>query len=101
MIRYRNLGSRDTRGGYHESRKCRKLVISIVACEGAGGIGSIFTVSQIPTWYATLQKPPYTPPNSAFGPVWISLYLLMAIAVFLLWQRGLDKDKAKSAFILF
>ena len=46
-----------------------KLVVGIVACEGAGGIGAIFTMPAIPTWYAGLKKPAFTPANSAFGPV--------------------------------
>jgi len=58
-----------------------RLVISIVACQGAGGIGAIFTAPAITTWYAGLKKPSFTPPNSVFGPVWITLYLLMGIAV--------------------
>jgi benzodiazapine receptor len=59
-----------------------KLVLSIVACEGAGGIGAIFTTPAIPTWYKSLKKPAFTPPNYVFGPIWITLYLLMGIAVF-------------------
>ncbi len=68
-----------------------KLIVSIVACEGAGGIGAVFTTPAIPTWYAGLKKPAFTPPNSAFGPIWITLYLLMGIAVFLVWREGLNQ----------
>lgn len=78
-----------------------KLVVSIVVCEGAGGIGAIFTTPAITTWYATLQKPAFTPPNPAFGPVWITLYLLMAIAAFLIWRMGLDTAGVKAALGLF
>lgn len=77
-----------------------KLVASIVICEGAGGIGGVFTVSAIPAWYATLAKPSFTPPNSVFSPIWITLYLLMGIAVFLVWRHEL-KDAVVPAFILF
>ena len=78
-----------------------KLIVSIVACEGAGGIGAIFTTPAIPTWYAGLKKPAFTPPNSAFGPVWITLYLLMGIAVFLVWREGLGQEGVTAAFIVF
>ncbi len=78
-----------------------KLAFSIVLCEGAGVIGGIFTAGSIPVWYAALRKPPFTPPNWVFGPVWITLYLLMGIAVFLIWRRGLREPKAKTAFIVF
>jgi tryptophan-rich sensory protein len=82
-------------------RDILKLVVSIVICEGAGGIGAIFTTPAISTWYAGLQKPFFTPPNSVFAPVWLTLYLLMAIAAFLIWRKGLNTQSAKPALILF
>jgi benzodiazapine receptor len=78
-----------------------KLVIGILASFAAGGIGSLFTFRAIPTWYASLKKPPYTPPNWVFGPIWTILYILMGISVFLIWQKGLATDGAMLAFILF
>jgi len=78
-----------------------KLIVSIVACEGAGGIGAIFTTPAIPTWYANLKKPAFTPPNSVFGPIWITLYLLMGIAVFFVWRQGLSQEGVTVAFIVF
>jgi len=78
-----------------------KLAISILACFVAAGIGSLFTFKAIPNWYAGLKKPPYTPPNWAFGPVWTTLYILMGISVFLIWQSGLAANGALLAFILF
>jgi benzodiazapine receptor len=78
-----------------------KLIISIVACEGAGGIGAIFTTPAIPTWYAGLKKPTFTPPNSVFGPIWITLYLLMGVAVFLVWREGLGREGVTIAFVIF
>jgi len=78
-----------------------KLIIGIMACEAAGGIGAIFTTPKIPTWYAVLKKPTFTPPNSVFGPIWITLYLLMGIAVFLVWREGFDQEGVSIAFALF
>jgi translocator protein len=78
-----------------------KLVISILACFAAAGIGGLFTARSIPTWYPGLKKPRYTPPNQVFGPVWTTLYILMGISVFLIWQKGLDFDGAIPAFTLF
>ena len=78
-----------------------ELIISILACQGAGGIGAIFTTPTITTWYAGLKKPAFTPPNSVFGPVWITLYLLMGIAVFMVWRQGLSEEGARIAFIVF
>jgi tryptophan-rich sensory protein len=78
-----------------------KLVISIIACFAAAGIGSLFTFKAIPQWYAGLKKPPYTPPNRAFGPVWTALYILMGISIFLVWQNGLAVNGVLLAFTLF
>jgi benzodiazapine receptor len=78
-----------------------KLIVSIVVCQGAGGIGAIFTTPAIPTWYKGLKKPSFTPPNAVFGPVWITLYLLMGVAVFLVWREGLGGEGVTAAFIVF
>ena len=78
-----------------------RLVISILASFAAAGIGSLFTFKAIPTWYAGLKKPRYTPPNWAFGPVWTILYILMGISVFLIWQKGLATPGVMLAFTLF
>jgi translocator protein len=78
-----------------------KFIISILASFAAGGIGTVFTFKSIPTWYAGLKKPRYTPPDGVFGPVWTTLYILMGISVFLVWQKGLATDGALLAFTLF
>ena len=78
-----------------------KLLSSIVICQAAGVIGSLFTTPSIPTWYASIKKPSFTPPDSVFGPVWITLFLLMGIALFLVWREGLGDRKARNAFIIF
>ncbi len=48
-----------------------------------------FTASSVHGWFRTLARPPGTPPNWVFGPVWTMLYLLMGIAAWLVW-RGRD-----------
>ncbi len=65
----------------------KKLLLSIVVCLSAGFIGSVFTFPSIPTWYAGLTKPVFSPPNWLFGPVWTTLYILMGIAMYLVWQK--------------
>ena len=78
-----------------------KLVACIAGCELAGVIGSIFTIRRIPTWYASLKKPSFRPPNWLFGPVWIVLYLLMGIAAYLVWQKGTENPDVELAIIAF
>ncbi|MEI7512910.1 MAG: TspO/MBR family protein [Candidatus Uhrbacteria bacterium] len=77
------------------------FVLSIAICETAGLIGSVFTFSSIPTWYAALVKPPLNPPSWVFGPVWTILYALMGIAAFLIWQKLEKNKKAKESLMLF
>lgn len=62
--------------------KISKLIVSIGICLGAGVIGSFFTVSSIPTWYAAINKPIFSPPNWVFAPVWTVLYILMGISLY-------------------
>ncbi len=74
------------------SRSLIGLGIWIALCFGAAFLGSIFTTPSIPGWYAGLIKPSWTPPDWVFGPVWSVLYLMMAVAVWLVWrQYGLSK----------
>jgi translocator protein len=78
-----------------------KLLASVVACQLAGALGAIFTRAAIPVWYAALKKPPFSPPNWIFGPAWITLYLLMAVAAFLVWQKGMAHPGVGAALAVF
>jgi len=78
-----------------------RLIISIIVCQLAGIIGSIFTTPAIPGWYASLKKPAFSPPNWLFGPVWITLFLLMGISLFIVWRKGADTPLVRSALMIF
>lgn len=78
-----------------------RLVASILICQGAGLIGSVFTTPAIPTWYAALRKPFFRPPNWLFAPVWITLFTLMGISAFLVWRKGLGDPQVKIALTIF
>ena len=75
-----------------------RFVASVVICEAAGLIGSVFTISAIPGWYATLQKPWFTPPNWLFAPVWLTLYFLMGVTLYFLWGKRQQAGAALGAF---
>ena len=81
--------------------KWLKLSVAVIGCELVGIIGSVFTVSAIPNWYSSLNKPFFSPPNWLFGPVWTLLYLFMGISLYLIWQQGVQKKKIKTALKYF
>ncbi len=78
-----------------------QLVSSIVVCQLAGLIGTLFTVPAIDTWYTGLKKPVFNPPNWLFAPVWIMLYFLIGVSAFLVWREGLSKRETRTAMLLF
>jgi tryptophan-rich sensory protein len=63
------------------------LVAFLVVCFAAAGIGGVVTTPKIGTWYATLVKPSWNPPNWIFGPVWSAIYFCMAVAAWLVWRQ--------------
>lgn len=82
--------------------KFAKLFIAIAGSLAAGWLGSLATTPNIPTWYASLEKPLLNPPNEIFGPVWGILYLLMGISAYLVWVSTTKGTKrwAATAFAL-
>lgn len=64
----------------------RPLLLFILLTVAVGAAGSLFTQPNVPTWYAQLNHPDITPPNWVFGPVWTTLYVLMAFAAWRVWR---------------
>ena len=64
------------------------LLFWLGVCFGVAGVSGSWTASEIPGWYRTLTRPAIAPPNWVFGPVWILLYALMAIAAWQVWQTA-------------
>ena len=78
-----------------------KLIISILICQFAGVVGSIFTYPAISGWYGSLAKPFFTPPNWAFAPVWLTLFALMGISLYLVWAQQSTKVSANKGLKFF
>jgi translocator protein len=76
------------------------LMLFLLICQLPGLIGSYFTVSAIPVWYAGLNKPWFNPPNYLFGPVWFMLYVMMGVSFFMIWNTAAEFQK-KTAVIIF
>ena len=77
------------------------MIGSVLLCQMAGIIGSVFTVSAIPGWYATLNKPWFNPPSFIFGPVWITLYTVMGIALYRIYRLGMRNKSVAFAVYVF
>jgi len=78
-----------------------KLLASILLCQLAGVIGSVFTASSLENWYFLLEKPSFNPPSWVFFPVWTTLYILMGISLYLVWEKGLQKPEVKKGILIF
>ena len=79
-----------------------KLFIACCVSLSAGLVGALFMGNKdVSNWYEYLRKPFFTPPNWVFGPAWTALYILMGVAVFLVWQKGTANRYVKVALVLF
>ena len=72
--------------------------LALVLPLAVGFVGTVPTARAIPTWYRTLDKPGWNPPDAVFGPVWTTLYLLMGIALVLVRRAGEDTCRAQLVF---
>ncbi len=78
-----------------------RLLGCVVLCEAAGIIAAALTAQSVRTWYPTIVKPSFTPPNWLFGPAWTILYALMGIALYLVWQKAEQGVVVRTAVIVF
>lgn len=69
-----------------ESTRWLGLLVILIVCLGAGGLGAIATTPEIDGWFRTIAKPSWNPPDWIFGPVWTTLYVMMAISAWLVWR---------------
>lgn len=63
------------------------LVLNLALTLGVGALGAWATAKGVKTWYLTLNKPSFNPPNWLFAPVWTTLYILIGISAYLVWQK--------------
>ncbi|MBN8673448.1 MAG: tryptophan-rich sensory protein [Chitinophagales bacterium] len=78
-----------------------KLIIAFAIPLLIGSTSAFFTVTGVGSWYQTINKPSWNPPDYIFGPVWTTLYVLMGISLFLVWKSGTDVGTKRKAIVLF
>jgi tryptophan-rich sensory protein len=77
-----------------------KLGLCVIAALVVGAMAALATRGEVATWYSTLRKPSFNPPDYLFGPAWTILYILMGISFFLVWQLPKTEQK-QTAILLF
>lgn len=77
------------------------LVVALAVPIIGGGVSGIAAVSGVRSWYRAIRRPPWTPPNWSFAPVWTFLYVLMGVASWLVWRSGADRSLIASAIGLY
>ncbi len=82
-------------------KKLLYIVIAVTICLLIGFLSGFATQSAVSTWYTTLNKPSFNPPNWIFAPVWTILYILMGIAAGLVWAKGFYHIWVKTALYYF
>jgi tryptophan-rich sensory protein len=78
-----------------------KLVIAVALPLVVAALSGLATSKGVETWYPTLVKPSFNPPAWVFGPVWTVLYIMMGVAAYLVWIRGIDTDGVRVALTVF
>ena len=81
--------------------KILKILLLVVVCVSIGYLSGMVTRDSINTWYPTLEKPVFNPPNWIFAPVWTMLYVMMGVAAGLVWTSHSDEKTIQKALGFF
>jgi benzodiazapine receptor len=83
-------------GGSAVLLACSLALVAIVAA-----VGGIATAGSVGDWYEGLDRAPWNPPGWVFGPAWTVLYVLMAVAAWLVAREGLGDQAVRTALLLY
>lgn len=84
-----------------ERKTILRIAVAVAVCLVVGALSGFATQSSVDTWYSTLVKPSFNPPNWIFAPVWTLLYILMGIAAGMVWGYGYYHKWVKTALYFF
>ncbi|MDN3668866.1 TspO/MBR family protein [Echinicola jeungdonensis] len=90
-----------TKNHNHKKIHWPRLLMYILGIIMAGSISGLANVGNIQTWYASLEKPIFNPPNSIFGPVWTLLYALMGLGLYMIWESPKSKGRNLALSLFF
>ena len=72
------------------------LVGFLILCFGVAALGAVSAAHSVRTWYPTLVKPHFAPPNWVFAPVWTVLYATMAVCAWMIWKTPRRRSRRGS-----
>jgi benzodiazapine receptor len=78
-----------------------RLLMSIAVPVGVGVLAGLFTQTGVDGWYRTIKKPGWNPPDAIFAPVWTTLYILMGIALYLIWRSDAPVQQKRPAILFW
>ena len=90
-----------TAPGSHATRPLPRFLVAVLPVVAVAVSASLVTQPNIPTWYASLQKPGFTPPNWAFPVAWTLLYAMMAYALWRILSLPANRPGRTAAIIAF
>ena len=96
-----HIGSSTSYRGRNSRPNLPVLALFLALALGAGALGAVFSPgfsASAARWYAALAKPAWVPPQTWFGPVWVGLYVLMAIAAWMIWRERYHRGRAMAIF---
>jgi translocator protein len=83
-------------------QKIVRILLVVTTCLVIGYLSGTVTRESITTWYPTLIKPVFNPPNWIFAPVWTLLYVMMGVAGGMVWNKlETDTENVKKGFTFF
>ena len=83
-------------------QKILRIALVVTTCLVIGYLSSLVTKESIISWYPTINKPVFNPPNWIFAPVWTILYVMMGVAGGMIWNKlETDQENVKKAFTFF
>lgn len=83
------------------SKQARSLIVALLVPQAFAAVGAVATASSVTSWYRSLRKPSWNPPDWLFGPVWTVLYAMMGVASWLVWQRRREDRRAGGALTVY